>query len=255
MMKKDPRWWWKIEYALGIGLFLLRGLENKSGFDPDTGLSLPSTARTLILVFLAASLALEVMTAVRLPQSKRTVRDAFAVPDKEMNLLSLGCLALAAGGALLVVNTVTGTLSIPPLVAGVLGVAAGAGLYFAVKRMKDGGECPLLPVLPALFFGVFLVLAVYIPHTADPVLARYYLPVLASAFSAYGFAQLSGFMRGEGNPRTFSVTANLAIITCLAVLSDDLSFAYQLLFGGCAVTFAGFTLLMSRANRSEEDPA
>ena len=98
------------------------------------------------------------------------------------------------------------------------------------------------PVLPAMFFGVFLVLAVYLPAADDPVLARYYLPVLASAMVAYAFSLLAGFLRGESSPRSFTPVADLAVVTSVATLADG-GLSQKLLFGGCAVILSVFLLL------------
>ena len=51
-----------------------------------------------------------------------------------------------------------------------------------------------------MFFGVFLVLTVYLPAANDPVLPRYYLQILAAAIAAYAFSQLAGFLRRRAAP-------------------------------------------------------
>lgn len=102
-----------------------------------------------------------------------------------------------------------------------------------------------------LFFGVFLVLSIYLPYENDPVLARFYIPVLASAFVAYAFSQLADFLRGEGRRRSFVPTADLAVLLCLTALAD-VGLALQLPFAGCALVLTLFLLLGREDARGAE---
>ena len=123
-----------------------------------------------------------------------------------------------------------------------MGAVSGGGILFLVRTMRSGGQLSVAPLLPAMFFGVFLVLAVYLPAADDPVLARYYLPVLASAMAAYAFSLLAGFLRGESSPRGFTPVADLAVMLCIAAMADG-GIALAILFGGCALVLSVFLLL------------
>ena len=95
-----------------------------------------------------------------------------------------------------------------------------------------------------MFFAVFLVLAIYLPEESNPVLARFYVPVLAAALVAYAFSQLAGFLRRESTPRAFVRTADLAVLLCVTALADALDRPGRLLlFGGCALLLTVFLLL------------
>ena len=61
-----------------------------------------------------------------------------------------------------------------------------------------------------MFLGVFLVLEVYLPSSSDPVLARFYIPLLAAVGTACAFSRLAGLLRGEGSVRPNG--------TCLVIL-------------------------------------
>ena len=104
----------------------------------------------------------------------------------------------------------------------------------------------MAPLLPALFFGVFLVLAIYLPAASDPVLARYYLQMLAAAMVAFAFAQLSGFLQNESCRRRFPPVADLAVMLSIAAMADG-GVALTLLFCGCAVILSVFLWLQSCA--------
>ena len=136
------------------------------------------------------------------------------------------------------------------IAAGVLAVISGGALLYLARAMRTGAAVTVAPVLPAMFFGVFLVLAVYLPAADDPVLARYYLPVLASAMVAYAFSLLAGFLRGESSPRSFTPVANLAVIASVAAMADG-GIPQKLLFGGCAVILSVFLLLQRQVLPAE----
>lgn len=238
--------------AVGLLLLILRMIQNRTGFDPATGLSVPSLPGTVLAVCVVLVLALEYGLALRLPKVRRGFLQNFAPPQGEVGVLVLGGMLLAAGGCLLLLESLTSGGGAAAIAAGLLALASAGGLLSLVKRVRDGGSPGVGPVLPAMFFGVFLVLTVYLPVSDDPVLARYYLPVLAAAMSAYAFSQLAGFLRKESSPRGFTPTANCALSFSLAAAADwDGQLGLLLLFLGCAAVFAGFLLLQREGDLPE----
>lgn len=242
--------WRRTGHALAAGLLLLflRLAQVKTGFDPATGLSLPSVPGTVLAVCLAFCLAAEPLLHRRASRAHVPLENALAPIGKTLAPLVAGAMLLAAGGGLLAVSSLLREegASIPGTVTGLLALASGAGLVALARALlhPQEGSVSAAPLLPALFFGVFLVLAVYLPSSTDPVLARYYLQVLAAALTAFAFSQLAGLTQRETTPRGFLITADLAVIACVAVQGDDLSLALRLLFGGCTVTLAVFTFLL-----------
>lgn len=229
-------------WCAGLLLFALRLWQNRSGFDPDTGLSLPSVPGAALAACLAVAAVLEFLLARRRSREHASFSVGFAAPEKELPIFVCGCLLLSGGGLLQTMLAVTEKGGIAAAVTGLLGLLSGGGLLLAVRQLRAGEEPSVTLILPSLFFSVFLVLAVYLPEAADPVLARYYLRVLAAAMAAYAFSQLAGFFRQESSHRSFTPVANLAVLLCLAVLADG-SLALSLIFGGCALTISGFLLL------------
>ena len=239
-------------WLAGLVLFSLRLVQNRTGFDPATGLALPSTAGNALVVLLLICIAAEAVLCLRLPRKKAAFANQFAPPERGTPIAVAASLLLAAGSALLLVSALP-ERNIAAIAAGALGVASGLGLLLLTKQMRAGVPLCAAPVLPFLFFAVFFVLTVYIPVENDPVLARFYLPVLASALMAYAFSHLGGFLRKEGNVRWFVLTADLAVPLCVAAIADGGGAGRMLIFAGCALLLSVFLTLRRDAALPEED--
>ena len=237
--------------AAGVTLFGLRLMQNQTGFDPETGLPLPNVPGYALIAALAVVLVSQLLLQRTLPREKFSFADAF-IPARQLKLpLVLGSMLLAAGGAFLAVTSVTEAAGIARIAAGALGVAAGFGLILSTKQLLSGAEVSVVPLLPLLFFGVFLVLSIYLPSADDPILARFYIPVLASAAAAIAFSQLAGFLYRESGHRRFAVTGNLALSLCIAALADPLGTPILILLAGCAVVLGAFLLMQEDAPTEE----
>lgn len=235
---RGPRLW-----AQGFFLFILRLTQLRTGFDSETRLAIPSLPGTLLVVLLAVCALAELALCFRLPREKASFAGQFVQPEKAVPFLAAGSLMLAGGGALLLVSALP-ERAVAAMVTGALAVAAGGGFLLLTRRFRSGGDLTVFPLLPAMFFAVFFVLAVYLPASSDPVLARFYLPVLAAAMTAYAFSQLAGFLRRESSPRGFVWVADCAVIACIAALADCLSSPGRLLlYAGCAMLLSVFLLL------------
>lgn len=241
--------------ALGFGLlfFVLRAVQLRKGFSYATGLALPSAAGTALAVCLALAAGAELLLALRLSGEKLPFRRRFAPAEGMKTALVMGGMLMAAGGALLAACCVTGG-GIAAGAAGVLGVAAGVGVVLFTQQMGHRVELGVGPLLPALFFGVFLVLAEYLPEADDPVLARYYIPVLAAAMAAYAFSALAGCVQGETSPRWFTPVAELTAALCVAAIADSTGpfspglkgVSRALVYAGCALILGTFLALQRR---------
>ena len=228
-------------WCAGIVLLLLRLTQNRSGFDPATGLSVPSLPGMIALVILALCAAGEFVLSFRNSKEKTAFCAQFAPPV-------LGSLLLAAGGILLALQGFRGG-DIAAGAAGVLAMAAGAGVLVLNRKARAGGELSVAALIPAMLFAVFYVLAVYLPAEDDPVFMRYYLPVLTASMIAYAFSELAGFLRKDSSPRGFIFAGDLTVVLCLMSIADG-SLARMLLFAGCALVLSVYLLLCR-----EEAPA
>ena len=239
-------------WCSGLILFGMRAIQNQTGFDPETGLALPSVVGTALVIGLAALAALEVLFSLSLSKEKVDFEHHFAPPEKSLTALIIGCMMLVAGGILLALESVTTGGGIAPIVTGALAALTGIGFLVLGRQMRAWDELNVTPTLPSLFFGVFLVLTVYLPTASDPILERYYLPVLAAALVAYSFGRLSGFLRKETSQRGFTPMANLAVMTSIAAIADG-GKVLSLLFGGCAVVLSVFLALQGGYIPSEDE--
>ena len=245
---RGPRLW-----VQGLLLFALRLAQLRTGFDSETGLAVASLPGTLLAALLAVCAAAELVLCLRLPGEKAAFDVQFARPERAVPCLVAGSFLLAAGGALLLVSALPAR-GVAAMAAGILAVAAAGGFLLLVRQLRAGGTAGVLPLLPAMFFAVFFVLTVYLPAGADPVLARYYLPVLAASAAAYALSQLAGFLRRESSARSFVWTADCAVILCLAAMADSLSSpGLLLLYAGCALLLSVF-LLLRREGPQEAAP-
>lgn len=256
MWIKSSRLWRRAGriWVQGVLLFCLRLAQNRTGFDPETGLSVPSVPGTVLLACLAFCAAVEAVFYLRLPKEKASFSCQFAPPEGETPVLAAGCVLLLAGGLLLAVAGVTAR-NVVDAAAGLLAFAAGWGFQMLAKKVRAGEAVTAAPALPSLFFAVLFVLSIYLPAGSDPVLARFYIPVLASAMTAYAFSQLAGFLAREGHARAFVFTADLAVLLCLTALADGGGPGRCLLFAGCAVVLSVFLVLRRDAALPEPEEA
>ena len=241
-------------WVQGLLLFCLRLAQDRTGFDPETGLSVPNVPGKVLAACLILCAVLEAALCLRLPKEKGSYAGQFAPPEGETPLLALGSLLLAAGGLLTGVPALL-SRDLAGAAAGALALASGGGFLLLARKVRAGEAPSLTPVLPSLFFGVAFVLTVYLPAGSDPVLARFYIPVLASAMTAYAFSQLAGFLKKEGQSRSFVFTADLAVLLCLTAIADGGSLGQRVLFAGCAVVFSVFLLLRRDAPLPEPEEA
>lgn len=237
------KFFWRVGrlWCAGIVLLLLRLLQNRSGFDPVTGLSVRSLPGTIALALLAVCAVGEAALSFRNRKEKVEFSAQFAPPEKELTAVVLGSLLLAAGGILLALQGFQGG-DVAAGAAGILAMAAGAGVLLLSRGARAGGELSIVTLLPAMLFAVFYVLAVYLPLEDDPVFMRYYLPVLAASMVAYAFSELAGFLRNESSPRGFIFAGDLAVVASLMSIADG-NLARMLLFAGCALVMSVYLLL------------
>ncbi len=243
----------------GLALFALRLVQLRTGFDPVTGLSLPSLAGNCLWIGLLACLALEALLCLRRPRGrKRSWACCFDAPEgPAVGGLAAGSFLLIAGGGLLLASALPpqGTAAVTAAAAGALGIAGGAGLLLLARGLRRGEASSVFPLLPVMFFSVLFLMSIYFPEEGNPVLQRYFLPVLASAMAAYFFYQLAGFFQREGNLRWFSFTGGAAAVTCLAAAADGLDNLARLpAFLGCAVIATVFLLLPREEPLPEPEP-
>lgn len=202
-------------WVLGFLLLSLRWAQIKTGFDPETGLSRASVPGTALAAVTLLLIAAEAALSFRLPKGKRSYLKCMEpIGENAVPALTGGSLLLGFGGLLSLKWGLLGILG------AACGVAAAAGLIAFVRRVRKSGKAWMLALLPAMVFSVIFLLTVYVPEESNPVLARYYLPVLAATLPSCAFYQLAGFTCREGKLGWFVFFGDLSVVLCLAAIAD-----------------------------------
>ena len=241
----------------GLLLLSLRWAQLRTGFDPETGLALRSVPGMVLAAVILLLCAGEAALGFRLPKGKSSYPCCFIPMERrDLPMLAAGSLLLGIGSVLLAVPGLTAASpGVLQLAAAAAGVAAAGGILLFVKQTRSGGGC-VFPLLPAMLFTVLFLLLVYLPQESNPVLARYYLPVLAAALAACAFYQLAGFACRESSMGWFVFFGDLAVPLCLAAMADSSeNWGQMLAYAGCAMVLTVFLLLRRAEFLPEPEPA
>ena len=259
--------------------FLLRLLQQLTGFENDTGLAVNGhpAGLAVVVLFAAAAVCAWVFSG-SCEKENRAFRDVFSTESAaELTVLVMGLFLMAAGGVFQVMFGVMGgglervlyrggmmgvvwMGNMSPVEVLVLGVCAAAPAVClfpaaaACRRREDGEVRSFrseLLLVPVVCMVVRLVL-LYRVHSINPVLQAYYVELLAVVFVTLAFYQLAGFAVEQGRLRWYSVCTNLAVLLCVTTLADGHDISGMALYGGCALTLAGFRLLYREASPVEE---
>ncbi|MEA4941493.1 MAG: hypothetical protein VB094_02985 [Oscillibacter sp.] len=244
--------------AGGAAAFLLRLIQERTGFSPDTGLpipgNLPERLMTVLLIFLGATLFLLVRRLPSRHPDPRPFQDVFSV-QAAITPMVCGIALLTLSGAAEVQSVLFGSLGSVPggmlpsaavLISGVLTALSALCLLPAVlsacagRRSRSRPAAPPTLLLPAPTALVFRLVLDYRTRSANPALGAYALELLALGFATLAFFYLASFAFGDGSARVFSFLAGGTVVLCAAALADGLDFAQNTMFGGCALFFLGF---------------
>lgn len=259
----------------GAAAFLLRLLQNRTGFEADTGLPVPGNpwaiALMAALVLLAAAvwcLSRWVPDEVSAPPS--SFEAAFASPAAlPLTILIAGLFLTALSGA---ADLAAGLGIILPgpdaayeaevflpaqrdtaaLLCGVLSLliaASGMASAISCRRFsKDVTEKnsskefnPNLLLVAPICLVVRLVVT-YRDLSVDPSLSAYYVEILALVCTTLAVYRLSSFGFQCGRTRRFFQYAAAAVILCMAALADGDSISSMLFYAGSALTLWGWML-------------
>lgn len=261
----------------GAAAFLLRLLQNRTGFEAETGLPVPGNVPGLALIALLVLLAAVTCVLVgKLPgeQSPAFPADFSTTEPKLLVLPVMGVLLIALSGLLDLAQGLGISLPSVPnlndayvltaamevwfpgpffsqkalLLMGLLSLASAAGLFLAVVscRPREGRKpVPAAALLSAPAALVVRLVLTYRIDSVNPALGAYYVELLALVFLTLGLYRLSAFAVQAGRTRRFALYAVPAVVLSLAALADR-SIANQsapLLYLGGALTLLGFLLL------------
>ena len=260
----------------GAAAWVLRLLQDHTGFEPDTGLPIPGNLAGLALAALLIGLGVALIITSRLypeeedpgpslPRHFSTENTALlTVPMCGVFLLGLSGLADLAEGLHLLPDTGSlsrhaiysvlraGGLGYSPrgqLLMGVLSLASAASLFLVLAgcRRRERETLRKLPAVITLIPVGTLVVRLVLTYRIDsvnPSLSMYYVELLALVFLTLGFYRLSSFAFQAGRTRRFSLFAGASTVLSIASLADGSAYLSSLLLTvGCALTLLGFLLL------------
>lgn len=260
----------------GAAAFFLRLWQNRTGFEPDTGLPIPGAPASLVLpVFLLALAVLLLFLVRRLPRETEgeplLPRDFSTGNPRLLMLPVAGALLMAAAGLAdlyeglglgnllaqfmaaadpyAVVSMDTAFSPTTQKLLGALSLLSAAALLSVISACRGGSRtdaefrgAPLL-LVPPVALVVRLVL-VYRLDSVNPALESYYVELLAMVFLTLGFYRLSSFAFRAGRTRVFAFYSVFAVILCLTALADGgPCLSSLLLYVGGAAVLLGFLLL------------
>lgn len=262
----------------GAAGFALRLIQNRTGFEPDTGLPIPGNTAAIALVFLlAAAAALLAVLAFRLPENTAQPAAfpadfmtadvaALMLPVAGVFLMGIsGALDILLGTGILASTAIDlpgiGTLflfvgdTFSPtihLLVGASSLVAAAATMLAVlacRRKETPGrafEAAHL-VIPVVALVVRLVLT-YRVDSMNPSLTVYYVELLAAVLLTLGFFRLSSFAFGSGRVRPFALYSGTAVVLTLTLMADlnTLLTSTLLYLGGAAVLMGCLMLLLGK---------
>lgn len=246
----------------GCAAFALRLAQWRTGFEPDTGLPVPGCPFGIAAAVLAAAVFAACLLLVRrLPEQAEDAPlfpAGFSTADAGLLTLAVAGVFLIAAAGLADLAAGMGVQGLPGmallsaadrrerLLLGALTLAAGAFLFPAVSACRRGGrEKPrafngAVLLAPVVCLVVRLVL-VYRQDSTNPVLAAFWVEVLALVLTILALYRLSAFAYGAGRTRRFVLYAVPAVTLCLASLADG-GLSAVLFNGGAALTLTGFLL-------------
>lgn len=258
--------------------FLLRLLQDRTGFEATTGLPVPGNVPGLMLIVLLAALALAFLLLVRRLPGESAPGPAFPAAFASGNagqvflpvagallmlLSGLADLAEALGGVNLLVQlqaaadpygaaamkSISGFAPKAQLLLGLLSLAAGASVFLAAAACRRGNREAVSPfpgtllLLPPVALVVRLVLT-YRLDSINPALEAYYVELLALVFLTLAFYRLSSFAFQSGRTRRFALYGCGAVVLCITALADSgPHLSSLLLYAGGAAALLGFLLL------------
>lgn len=265
----------------GIVAFVLRLLQNRTGFESYTGLPISGNVPGLLLVvWLIALTVLLVLLTRCLPKecdAGPAFPAAFAASEPKLLVLPvMGILLMAlAGLADLYESFGLGNLLVQlqsaanpyaeisaaasgfsgklQLLLGIFSLASAAALFLSVTacRKANTAYSPSLLLVPPVVLVVRLVLT-YRLDSVNPALEAYYVELLALVFLTLGFYRLSSFAFQAGRTNRFFLYSCAAVILSFASLADvGPHLSTLLVYAGGAVTLLGFLLL--RLSHMEDD--
>ena len=233
---------WLLLILFSAAAAFLRMLELRTGFD-EAGLPVGGTASLTLPLVLIVAAAVFVLLARSYPAQRDLsggIDEYFDFSETlPVMLCVLGAFALIASAA---ASLLFSSRTLLNILLAVFRVAAGASVIYALFMLRRGESLSGVVLLTPVYALVLQLIFVYRATAVDPILAHFYVEILALAALSAAFLEYSAFAFRNGAPRIFVPLAAMAVILCvctavgaqeLSSLSFYLGFALILL-GYCA---------------------
>lgn len=226
--------------ALVTGIIgaVLRGMERKTGFEPETGLAVPRNLFGILLIALSGAVFLFFLIVVlRIKHEPLFWYDRASLTESPVffGAYCVAAAAVAVGGALFVVKALSGpSLSASRLILGVFAVVTACALAWTAKGnfgQREKGRYRLRLLVPPFFCCYWLILA-YENHAANPVLLQYLYELFAIICAVLAFYHISSFDYGKAKVKPALLFGWLTCYFSLVTLADGHPTETMLLYIG-----------------------
>lgn len=247
--------------AGGAAAFLLRLLQNRTGFEWDTGLAIPGNlpGTALILLFVVLAAAFFLLGRKTGKEDSRPFAAVFTFDDAAaLTLPVAGIFLTGASGA---VDLAMGLQIFPGAMfgpgshklLGALSIVSAVGLFLIIAACRKGSDLPAVAVLPISVALVVRLVITYRSVSTDPTLAAYYVELMALVFLTLAFFRLAGFAFADAKPRAFLLCAPMAGVFSMAAIADVAKISLPSLgaYVGGALVLLGFLMAYCPQNSTE----
>ena len=218
----------------------LRILDLRTGFD-DALLPVGGKASLALPLVLAAAAAVFVLLARSYPAQRDlggSIGEYFDFTETlSVMLCVLGAFALFAGAVL---SVITPLHTASAVLLSVLQLVAGVSVIYTLYVLRRGDTPAGAVLLTPVYALVLRLIFVYRATAADPVLAHFYIEILALAALTAAFLEFSAFSFRNGAPRLFVPLTAMAVILCFCTAAGAREPAPLLLYSGFALILLGY---------------
>jgi uncharacterized membrane protein len=222
-----------------------------TAFEPETGLAIPGSFTSLVLILLC------ILTVCGLFIMTRGLRRYKAYPEFPSILRGRSVLSLllsSIAGVLMLVGAFliffsAGSDAFPALERILAILVLGTSLSLPAFVLKTGRKADSLTRFYALMpviTGCFWLIVSYKDSAPDPVIWAYAIEILAISFSVLGFFFVAGFPYGISKPLHAIFFCSTAVFFCIATLVDNHSFAENLIFAAFAIMQFIYSITINR---------
>lgn len=231
---------WLLLILFSAAAAFLRILDLHTGFDA-AGLPVggkASLALPLVLIVAAAIFPL-------LARSYPAQRDLVGGMDEYFDFTKTFPVMLCVLGAFALFASVAASLllssrTLLTILLAVFRVAAGASVICTLFALRRGELVSGVVLLTPVYTLVLQLIFVYRATAVDPVLAHFYVEILALAALTAAFLEFSAFAFRNGAPRIFVPLAAMAVILCVCTAVGTRELSSLLFYPGFALILLGY---------------